>query len=109
MKRYFTSPTIPDPTTYQPRGQYGYLVLPGGGIICVLNEESSYPPSDGSWTELPHLLENVPAKFDGIQHVLGATLTVAQRSLAPLGGILPTDTTYQVAMKVNAVFPGFRP
>lgn len=147
MKRYFTFQTPPDPNVYNPHGQYHFHELPGGGYVCVMEEESAATPSD--WVELPHLLDQSPAGFDGIQHQLGKlstavantasppiaqqqTTTIATPGVtatvlapvlppsaaptvtnttphAPLGGVLPTDTTFQVAKKLAIVSPVFRP
>lgn len=100
MKRYFTFETPPDPMQYSPRGMYHYMSLPGSGYICVLEEESAEVPAD--WIELPHLLEQAPAYFDGIQHVCG---TASGSSSSAASASTQTVTTPAVSAQVTAATP----
>jgi hypothetical protein len=74
-------------------------------------EESADPHPD--WTELPHLLEQTPANFNGITHAPGAYVAPAGQiaALAPasIGGVTHTDTTFQVAKKLAAINRHFHP
>lgn len=110
MKRYFTFEKLPDPTKYNPHGMWHAMSLPGGGYVCVLDEESSQVPSD--WVELPHLLDSSPANFNGVNTARGAYVhPAAATTPAPLprAGILVTDSMFQVAKKLTTENPLFRP
>ena len=104
MKRYFVSPTRPNPLTYQPRGLYHYTDLPAGGHIVVVMEEGSHVPEE--WVELPHLLDSSPAEFNGTHAVLGEA---PHPDHVPVGGCVRADTTFQVAKKISAFNPFFKP
>ena len=107
MKRYFTFATPPDHAVYQPRGMYHYTSLPGSGFVCVVDEESADVPAD--WTELPHLLESVPANFNGIGTTPGPHVASASAPVSPIAGIAPTDTTFQLAKKLAKLNRHFHP
>lgn len=69
LKRYFVTDTQPDDARFHCESPYHWMSLPGSGFVIVMMDGQHDP--DPTWTELPHLLENVPAAFDGIQPVLG--------------------------------------
>ena len=104
MKRYFVSPTRPDPLTYQPRGLYHYTDLPAGGHIVVVMEEGSHVPEE--WVELPHLLDPSPAGFNGTHAALGEA---PHPDHEPVGGCKTGDTTFQVARKLARHVSFFNP
>lgn len=110
MKRYFLLSVAPDPQTYRPRGPYHWLELPGGGCVAVIQDEGTEPPPGA--TELPHLLDSKAANFNGVNTASGAYAAAANATgPAPtaIGGIAPTDSTFQLAMKLAKINRHFHP
>ncbi len=102
MKRYFVADAIPE--GYNPRGLFHYADLPAGGHVVVVCEEGSHVPPD--WVQLPHLLDNSPAGFNGTHAKLGEP---PHPDHAPLADCAPTDSTYQVAKKLARHVAFFTP
>lgn len=116
MKRYFTAAAAPPlysrdkPTSFYVDSEYHYMNLPGGGIVIVMLEEHAAP--DPSWVELPKLLNQAAAGFNGVNHALGTAAPAAaagQTAPAPIAGVLATDSTAALAYKLAALHPKFHP
>lgn len=75
---------------------------PNEPVWVILKDSSAYPHPD--WVELPHLLDQTPVHT----HLLNNTLPHIQAALKS-GMTTPTDTTYQMAVKVHKYMPCFKP
>ena len=102
MKAYFVMGSPPDPATYRPKCFYHWMSLPNAGYVLVLYEGVREKPPGA--TELPHLLAGTVANFNGTDHTLGHAPTGP-----PLAGVLLTDNTFQVAMKLATINRHFHP
>ena len=101
MKAYFVLSSPPD-HTYRPKCFYHWMSLPNAGYVLVLYEGVREKPPGA--TELPHLLAGAVANSNGTDHTLNEPPTGT-----PIAGVLQTDTTFQVAMKLATINKHFHP
>lgn len=124
MKRYVLFDTCPPVICPEcPPGHCGglgptmhWFSLPESGSIMVVYDNAPiaphvpWPPSGAR--ELPHLLDQTAANFNGINATPGAyvhpsgALTPAPEAI---GGIAVTDTTFQVVRKIAKINSLFDP